>query len=55
MESEEEEEELGRPLIRDPVLFDAASDGRPRLSAMPRAEEAARGERDAEDVWAALG
>ncbi|KAJ7786524.1 hypothetical protein B0H16DRAFT_1490752 [Mycena metata] len=47
---EEEEEELSRPLIRDPVLFDA----RPATTAMPRAEQAAL-DRDAEDVWAELG
>ncbi|KAJ7631164.1 hypothetical protein FB45DRAFT_1059033 [Roridomyces roridus] len=55
LESDTEEDELGRPLIRsDPVIFDASGEGRPRLSAMPRAEEAAR-EQDEEDVWAALG
>ncbi|KAJ7170079.1 hypothetical protein C8R46DRAFT_1091068 [Mycena filopes] len=46
---EEEEEELSRPLIRDPVLFDARS-----ATAMPRAEEGIH-DRDAEDVWAELG
>ncbi|KAJ6503331.1 hypothetical protein C8R47DRAFT_1105664 [Mycena vitilis] len=51
IESEEEEEELHRPLIRDPVLFDA---GPPRLSAMPRAEQAVH-DRDAQDVWAEMG
>ncbi|KAJ7103327.1 hypothetical protein B0H15DRAFT_897536 [Mycena belliarum] len=54
IESEEEEEELARPLIRDPVLFDANGDGRGRLSAMPLAAQAVE-ERDAEDVWAELG
>ncbi|KAJ6621157.1 hypothetical protein B0H10DRAFT_2175449 [Mycena sp. CBHHK59/15] len=48
---EEEEEELVRPLIRDPVLFDAGGDGRTR---MPLAEQAIH-DRDAEDVWAELG
>ncbi|KAJ7704224.1 hypothetical protein B0H14DRAFT_2676807 [Mycena olivaceomarginata] len=52
IESEEEDEELGRPLIRDPVLFDAET---PRtLSAMPLAERAIV-DRDAEDAWAELG
>ncbi|KAJ7751286.1 hypothetical protein DFH07DRAFT_904365 [Mycena maculata] len=52
---EEEEEELSRPLVRDPVLFDAAAESRaPRLSAMPLAEQAVH-DRDAEDTWAALG
>ncbi|KAJ7040407.1 hypothetical protein C8F04DRAFT_1083480 [Mycena alexandri] len=50
VESEEEEEELSRPLIRDPVLFDA----RTATTAMPRAEQAIQ-DRDAEDVWAELG
>ncbi|KAJ7446450.1 hypothetical protein B0H11DRAFT_2290501 [Mycena galericulata] len=55
IESEDEEEqELSRPLIRDPVVFDATEDGRTELSAMPRAEQAVQ-ERDAEDVWAEIG
>ncbi|SJL06260.1 uncharacterized protein ARMOST_09596 [Armillaria ostoyae] len=56
---EEEDAELGRPLVRNPVLFDAGSGQRPQgsnstMSAMPRAAEAAR-DRDTEDVWAELG
>ncbi|KAK0455992.1 hypothetical protein EV421DRAFT_1749815 [Armillaria borealis] len=56
---EEEDTELGRPLVRNPVLFDAGSGQRPQgsnsaMSAMPRAAEAAR-DRDTEDVWAELG
>ncbi|KAF8216005.1 hypothetical protein K438DRAFT_1799906 [Mycena galopus ATCC 62051] len=55
VESEEEDEELGRPLIRDPVLFDAETPPPPRsFSAMPRAEQAIV-DRDAEDAWAELG
>lgn len=45
---EEERGELSRPLIRDPVVFDASS------TPMPRAVQAAQ-ERDEEDVWAELG
>jgi len=59
MEYEDEGDELGRPLIRNPVVFDAAAEEqRPQqrapMSDMPRAAQAAR-ERDAEDVWAELG
>ncbi|KAJ6504415.1 hypothetical protein DFH09DRAFT_943962 [Mycena vulgaris] len=55
IESEEDEEaELVRPLIRDPVVFDAGGDERGRMSAMPRAEQGIH-DRDAEDVWAELG
>lgn len=60
MESDEDEDpELGRPLVRNPVLFDAGTGQRPQpergpMSAMPRAAEAARN-RDEEDVWAELG
>ncbi|KAH9950877.1 hypothetical protein B0H21DRAFT_406446 [Amylocystis lapponica] len=57
MEDDEHDDELGRPLIRDSVLFDAG-EGRPAprapLSTMPRAEQAVR-DRDDEDVWAELG
>ncbi|KAJ6575321.1 hypothetical protein B0H19DRAFT_1128159 [Mycena capillaripes] len=54
IESEEEEEELQRPLIRDPVVFDSEAGTPPRLSAMPRAEQAVH-DRDAQDVWAEMG
>lgn len=58
IESEEDEDdELTRPLVRNPVLFDAEEqprDQRTGLTAMPRAEQAVH-ERDAEDVWAELG
>ncbi|THH33125.1 hypothetical protein EUX98_g1070 [Antrodiella citrinella] len=58
MEGDEEDgDELGRPLIRNPVVFDAAADEQaPRapMSAMPRAAQAIE-ERDTEDVWAELG
>jgi len=52
IESDEEEAELGRPLVRNPVVFDA---DQPRpLSEMPLAAQALEN-RDAEDVWAELG
>lgn len=59
MESDEEDDgELGRPLVRNPVLFDASAAQRPAerapMSAMPRAAEAVQN-RDEEDVWAELG
>ncbi|KAI0082107.1 hypothetical protein K474DRAFT_1703126 [Panus rudis PR-1116 ss-1] len=57
MEGEEEGDELGRPLIRDDVVFDAAAEQRATqgpMTAMPRAAQAIQ-ERDTEDVWAELG
>jgi len=56
---EENDEELNRPLVPNPVLFDADSDQRPYRSQesftdMPRAAQGLR-DRDAEDVWAELG
>lgn len=59
MEVEEEGEELGRPLIRNPVVFDAAEDqptppARKPMTAMPHAVQAVQ-DRDAQDVWAELG
>ena len=55
-EEDEEEGELGRPLIRDGVLFDASSRNptSDAASPMPRAVQAAQ-ERGTEDVWAELG
>jgi len=55
---DEEDAELHRPLVRNPILFDAddtptLSPAKP-MSAMPLAAQAAR-DRDAEDMWAALG
>jgi hypothetical protein len=54
----DEEDELNRPLVRNPVVFDIEADGergsRDHQSDMPRAVHAARN-RDAEDVWAAMG
>lgn len=50
-------DELGRPLIRDYVLFDAGDEAPPsrgRVSDMPRATQAVL-DRDTEDVWAELG
>ncbi len=58
MEGEDPGDELGRPLIRDSVVFDAREEQRqaPRttMTPMPRAAQALE-ERDAEDVWAELG
>ena len=56
MEAEEPEDDLGRSLIHDPVVFDANEEQRARttMTPMPRAAQAVQ-ERDAEDVWAELG
>lgn len=58
MEDEEESDELGRPLIRNSVVFDAGEERTPEprraMSDMPRAAQAVQ-ERDTEDVWAELG
>ena len=57
MEGEDESDELGRPLMRDQVVFDAAEEQRrtrAAMSHMPRAAQAVQ-ERDAEDMWAELG
>jgi hypothetical protein len=56
IEDGDDENELGRPLISDGVLFDA-TDRNPTSNAaspMPRAVQAQE-VRDAEDVWAELG
>ena len=57
-DEEPSSDELGRPLIHNPVVFDAGDEqpAQPRalLSEMPRAVQAAR-ERDDEDLWAELG
>jgi len=56
IEDDEEDDELGRPLINDGVLFDA-TDHHPTSNAaspMPRAAQAAQ-ERGTEDIWAELG
>lgn len=56
IEDDDEEGELGRPLIRDGVLFDATS-RHPTSNAaspMPLAVQGAQ-ERGEEDVWAELG
>lgn len=57
----DEEDELNRPLVRNPVVFDVEANGRsggeqtPRnYQDMPRAVHAARN-RDTEDVWAEIG
>lgn len=55
MEDGDEDPELGRSLVEDPVLFDAQDDEQPaRMSDMPRATQALH-DRDDEDVWAELG
>lgn len=52
---EDEDPELGLPLVQDSVLFDAQDDEQPaRMSDMPRATQALH-DRDDEDVWAELG
>ncbi|TFK36935.1 hypothetical protein BDQ12DRAFT_686117 [Crucibulum laeve] len=53
---EDEDTDLSRPLVRNPVLFDAGGQGRREgaFTDMPRAAQAAR-DRDVEDVWAELG
>jgi len=55
MEGEDEPDELGRPLIRSDVVFDADGEARPpHTTPMPRAAQAVQ-ERDTEDMWAELG
>ncbi|KAH8835482.1 hypothetical protein DL96DRAFT_1574424 [Flagelloscypha sp. PMI_526] len=58
LDSEDEEAELSRPLVREPVVFDAESDDesppRTNFTDMPRAAEAVR-DRDSTDMWAELG
>lgn len=56
MESDEDEsEEQSRPLIRNPVVFDASHERAPNgYTPMPLATQAVR-ERDTEDVWAEIG
>lgn len=57
IDMEDEDEELGRPLIRSDVVFDAEDSTRaPRapMTAMPHAVQAAQN-RDMEDVWAEIG
>jgi hypothetical protein len=56
----DEDDELSRPLVRDPVLFDVEANGRTEgdpvsrnYQDMPRAAHAARN-RDTEDVWAEI-
>ncbi|KIY69150.1 hypothetical protein CYLTODRAFT_420971 [Cylindrobasidium torrendii FP15055 ss-10] len=55
---DEDDPELGRPLVRNPVVFDANDNQRAAerttMTPMPRAAEAARN-RDEEDLWAELG
>ena len=61
LDMDSDDDELNRPLVRNPVLFDAGQDPRPEddqrrepLTEMPRAAQAVR-DRDVEDVWAELG
>ncbi|KAG0707508.1 hypothetical protein DFH29DRAFT_796588 [Suillus ampliporus] len=54
-DQDEDDPELGRPLVQDAVLFDAQDEEEPtRMSDMPRAAQAVH-DRDDEDVWAELG
>ncbi|KAG1783487.1 hypothetical protein EV702DRAFT_1040059 [Suillus placidus] len=54
-DNQDDDPELGRPLVQDTVLFDAQDDEQPaRMSDMPRAAQAVH-DRDDEDVWAELG
>jgi hypothetical protein len=62
MDSDDDvDEDLGRPLVSNPVLFDAGPEQTPRwdqhrepFTDMPRAVQAVR-DRDVEDVWAEMG
>lgn len=56
LDSEDDDSELGRPLVRNPVLFDAGAEQRPTgaHTEMPHAVQAVH-DRDAQDVWAELG
>jgi len=57
MEDDDQNSELGQPLIRDDVVFDAGEEqgaARAPLSEMPRAVQAVQ-DRDVEDVWAEIG
>jgi len=54
---DEGDDELGRPLINDSVVFDAGEETpvpRAPMTDMPRAAQAVQN-RDAEDVWAEIG
>ena len=50
---DDSDDEAARPLVRNPVLFDAGNreEVRKPFTEMPRAA----GPRDAEDVWAEIG
>jgi hypothetical protein len=51
-EDDDSDDEAARPLVRNPVLFDAGREEvRKPFTEMPRAA----GPRDAEDVWAEIG
>ena len=52
IEREDDSDDEARPLVRNPVLFDAGrEEAQKPLTEMPRAG----GPRDAEDVWAEIG
>ena len=61
VESDDDDDaELNRPLVRNPILFDAEDTSTPAavparpMTDMPRAAQAVR-DRDVEDMWAELG
>lgn len=65
VESDDDDDELSRPLVRNPVLFDAGNTplessapggggGGRKFTDMPRAVQAVH-DRDTEDVWAEFG
>ncbi|RDB29353.1 hypothetical protein Hypma_015769 [Hypsizygus marmoreus] len=61
IDSDDDNDDASRPLVYNPVVFDATADESPAANPprdaftdMPRAVEAAR-DRDEEDVWARLG
>lgn len=53
---EDEDEEQARPLIRNPIIFDANHERTPeRPDGFTPMPHAAQGVRDPEDLWAELG
>ncbi|KAF5385185.1 hypothetical protein D9615_001321 [Tricholomella constricta] len=56
IETDDEDDDVSRPLVRNPVLFDihGVNEELEAFTDMPRAVEAA-GDRDSEETWARLG